>query len=241
MYYRIDDIRNEFLIKYINAEYVKDKTGVKVLELIGVSFIADEPYIFGLPNEDYISREIQWYESQSLNVNDIPGEIPKIWKSVATPSGEINSNYGWCIYNSKNYNQYLNVLEELRKNPYSRRAEMIYTRPSIWNEYNRDGMSDFICTEAVQYFIRDNKLFCCVKMRSNDLVHGYRNDWAWQTYILKKLAKDLGNIEIGDIIWQPGNIHIYEPHFYLVDHFRRSRETHITKAEYNTLYNKQVE
>ena len=67
--------------------------GVKLLELIGVQFIADENRIFGTPNDDYIQRELEWYQSQSLNVNDIPGNTPQIWKQVASPDGIINSNY----------------------------------------------------------------------------------------------------------------------------------------------------
>ena len=67
---------------------------------------------------------------------------------------------------------------------------MIYTRPSIWMEYNEDGKNDFICTNAVTYYIRDNYLQSVVQMRSNDVVFGYKNDYAWQLYVLEQMAKD---------------------------------------------------
>ena len=49
-------------------------------------------------------------------------------------------------------------------------------------------------------------------MRSNDVVYGYKNDYAWQSYILKLLA-GLLEIQFGNIYWQVQNLHIYERHF----------------------------
>lgn len=123
----------------------KNKTGSKTVELINACFIADEPTIFGKVNEDWVTRESQWYHSQSLNVNDIPGGPPKIWTMVATPDGYINSNYGWCLFSPDNYSQFLACAQQLKDDEFSRRAIMIYTRPSMQVEYNKGGMSDFMC------------------------------------------------------------------------------------------------
>jgi thymidylate synthase len=213
--YNVADIRKQFIDKLSHEDFVIDKSGCKMLEIMGASFIANELVIFGTLNTDYAEREVQWYESQSLNVNDIPGETPAIWKAVATPDGRINSNYGYLIFSEENGNQYRNVLNELKQNPFSRRATMIYTRPSIWSDYNKDGMSDFICTNAVGYMIRDGKLHAHVVMRSNDSFFGYRNDRYWQNYVLKKLASDL-HAEVGNIYWTCTSLHIYERHFHLV-------------------------
>ncbi len=70
---RVKDIRKKFELMNRFGDYVTDKTGVKTIEIINASFEADEPYIIREPNEDYIKREIEWYQSKSLNVNDIPG------------------------------------------------------------------------------------------------------------------------------------------------------------------------
>jgi thymidylate synthase len=212
---KVSDIRKYFVDQLENKKYVIDKTGVNMLEMIGATFIADEPAIFGTPSQDYIQRELEWYKSMSLNVGDIPGGPPEIWKTAASSQGWINSNYGYLIWHEENWNQYENVLEELRRNPFSRRAVMIYTRPMIWNDYNIDGMSDFICTNTVQYFIRDDKLQVVVQMRSNDVVFGYKNDYAWQEYVALALCDELG-VELGDIIWHVGSLHVYSRHFGLV-------------------------
>ena len=207
--------------KYINDVFVTDKTGCKTIEIINAVFEADEDFILRPPNQEYIKREIAWYESQSLNVSDIPGETPAIWKAVSDKNGKINSNYGYLVHSEENYSQYLSVLAELGDNPESRRANMIYTRPAIQMEAFSNGMSDFICTNNVQYFIRDGKLITSVYMRSNDAVFGYNNDLAWQTYVRDCLINDLETDTYkrylpGPIYWNVGSLHVYERHFKFI-------------------------
>ena len=223
-----NDIKGYFIGKLRIEDFVMDRSGQKTIELIGASFFADQPVIFGTPNESYIEIEKAWYESQSTNVNWIPEtynrNVPEAWKASANQFGEINSNYGHLIYSDKYHHQYGQVLDELLANPDGRRASMIYTRPSIWMEYNEDGKNDFICTNAVTYYIRDNCLHNVVQMRSNDVVFGYKNDYAWQLYVLEQMVKDYNDcksegtpeLKVGDIVWQVQNLHVYERHFHLV-------------------------
>ena len=220
----VENIKGLLKAKYLNGKFVTDKTGVKTIEIINASFEADEDYILRPPNTSYIKRELEWYESQSLNVDDIPGETPAIWKAVADKNGKINSNYGYLIFSEDNFSQYLSVLAELGENPDSRRATMIYTRPDIQMDAFSNGMSDFICTNNVQYFIRDNQLITSVYMRSNDAVFGYNNDLAWQKYVRDKLIDDLETdtykrYEPGPIYWNVGSLHVYERHFDLLDKY----------------------
>lgn len=217
----VNDIRLHFREALDRKDFVKDKSGVDMLELRGVSFLADEPSIFGKVNEQYVKSEIEWYDSMSLNVNTIPGGPPKIWQQVATPDGYINSNYGWCIYSDANFNQYISARNELVSNPDSRRATMIYNRPSMHKDYCKNGCSDFMCTNAVQYLIRDNRLHAIVQMRSNDVVFGYKNDRAWQIVVQKRLLDNINAIrnskyEIGDLIWNASSLHVYSRHFSIV-------------------------
>jgi thymidylate synthase len=216
----VQNVREEFKNLLKQKIFVIDKTGVKTLEIVNASFIANESAIFGTPNLDYITRELRWYKSKSLNVNDIPGGAPEIWQQVATKDGRINSNYGWCIYSQDNNNQFVNVVNELLANNNSRRAIMIYTRPSIQHEYNTDGMSDFICTNTVQYLIRDGFVNAIVQMRSNDAVYGYKNDYSWQRYVLAEVVDALnthGNTyKEGNIFWNVASLHVYERHFKFI-------------------------
>ena len=218
-------IRRAFMDKLRAEDWVKDRLGGITIELIGASFLADKPAIFGEPNEEYIEAELGWYYSQSTNIDDIYANLkepPKAWQYAANAHGEINSNYGHLIFSDKFYNQYNRALAELLDNRDSRRACIVYNRPSIWTEYNENGKSDFICTNAVTYYIRGDKLHCCVQMRSNDVIFGYRNDYAWQKHVLDKMVDDLNHknfdhVEPGNIYWQVQNLHVYEKHFHLVD------------------------
>ncbi len=212
----VGNIRQLIIDKYLSEDYVIDRTGARTIEIIGATFIADEDYVVRKPAYAYIERELEWYKSQSLNVNDIPGETPQIWKDIASTEGQINSNYGWCIYSEDNGNQYKHVLRELKNNPNSRRATMLYNRPSMHLDYNRDGMSDFMCTYANTFYIRDGKLESHYLMRSNDAVFGYNNDVAWAKHVQQELAADLG-VQVGNIVWTASNFHVYERHFNFIE------------------------
>jgi thymidylate synthase len=226
----VKDIREFFIDELKNKRFTEDKAGGKTIEMIGASFIADEPAIFGTPNDAYINAELAWYESQSPNIYDIWNShskgVPSAWEYSGDKFGNINSNYGLIVYSDKYFNQYQKAFNELYQNPDSRRAQMVYNRPSIWVEYNENGKNDFICTNAQTFYIRDNKLDMVSQMRSNDVVFGYKNDYAWAQYLMDKLVKDwndcsdtYGNhdyIENGVLTWQVMNLHVYERHFKLV-------------------------
>ncbi|QFR55996.1 dCMP hydroxymethylase [Serratia phage Muldoon] len=240
MHFSIEDIRDSLMTKFLEQDFVTDKTGVKTVEMLGVSFIADEDVIFGKPNLEYVERELEWYKSKSLFVKDIPGKVPAIWQAIASTKGEINSNYGWAIWSRDNGFQFERVLEELARNPDSRRAQMIYTRPSMHDDYKRDGMSDFMCTSNAQYFIRRGKLHVSVYMRSNDAFFGYRNDFHWQKYVLNELVNELRkkgvDIIPGEIYWNVGSLHLYEKHFYFLDYYADTGEYSATKKEIDEYY-----
>lgn len=212
----VGNIRQLIIDKYLDEDFVIDRTGAKTIEIIGATFVADQDYVIRKPAYAYIERELDWYKSQSLNVNDIPGETPQIWKDIASTEGQINSNYGWCIYSEDNGNQYKHVLRELKNNPNSRRATMLYNRPSMHLDYNRDGMSDFMCTYANTFYIRDGQLESHYLMRSNDAVFGYNNDVAWAKHVQQELANDL-NVQVGNIVWTASNFHVYERHFNFIE------------------------
>lgn len=214
MFLRVRDIREMFKSKYLLNQ--TNKRGM--LEIIGASFIADGDFIFGTPDRTYIDREISWYMSQSLNVYDMVNP-PKVWMDVASSYGTINSNYGYLIFSKENGEQFKNVIRTLRRRPDSKQASMIYTRPSMHSDSYVDGMKDFICTNAVSYNMNqedESKIDCVVQMRSNDAIYGYKNDYAWQKFILDKVCSELGKIP-GTIYWQVANLHIYPRHFHLID------------------------
>lgn len=226
--YDTEDILSIFKEKYRNQEFriiKNDKQQSKTIEIQGAHFEVDKPWIIREPNYDYFNRELQWYKSQSLNVKDIPGKTPKMWEVCSSEDGYINSNYGWCIFSEDNYRQFEHCIDTLIKDPNSRQACMIYTRPSIQIEHNKDGMQDFICTYSTQCFLnpveQHMNLDYHVFMRSNDAVFGFNNDSLWHKYVQQKMSEILCDVFDypvwpGKMMWNAGSLHIYERHFDLL-------------------------
>lgn len=190
-------------------------------ELLHTVFLADKNYIVRKPKEPYQTNELEWFISQSRNVQDLKsfaGFIPKIWKDIDDPDGIVNSNYGWCCLSKENGSQFYNAMKHLEKDKNSRRAIMIYNRPSMhkdwangrvinstnrsfkiedysWHylinqEYNRL-RGDFMCCQNNHFIIRDNKLIMTVHMRSLDAVYGYNADYIWFDWIFNKAVQYL--------------------------------------------------
>ena len=216
-----EDIRDELKRLYKEGVFREGKYG-KTVEIQNAHFLADKDCIIRKPNYDYAKREIEWYESQSLYVKDIPGDVPKIWQMCADKDGKINSNYGWCIFSYENGSQYDHCLNRLLDDHHTREACMIYTRPSMQTDCNKNGMHDFMCTYSTQVFLNPINEFCydldyTVFMRSNDAVYGFCNDAIWAKHVRDKLVTDLNNRGLtvfpGKIIWNAGSLHVYERHF----------------------------
>jgi len=114
---------------------------------------------------------------------------------------------------------------KLLNDPHTREACMIYNRPSMQEEYCKNGMHDFCCTYAVQCFLNEDKdnrthLKYIVYQRSQDAVFGFDNDILWHQNVQNMLAEKLSakealgqNIICDNIINNVGSIHVYERHF----------------------------
>lgn len=233
---KTNDVLEIFKNKYKNNIFRTIGNAVqqsKTIEIQNIQFEVDKPWIVREPNEEYFQRELKWYQTESLNVNDIPDGAPKMWKSCATPDGYINSNYGWMIWSKDNCEQYKHCLQKLIEDPHTREACMIYNRPSMQEEYNKNGMHDFCCTYAVQCFLNEDNsgryhLKYIVYMRSNDAVFGFDNDALWHMHVQERLARDLfsniptltgiaGPIICDPIVWNAGSLHVYERHFKFLE------------------------
>lgn len=223
----IDNVLVPFYEKIRAGEFVIDKTGVKTVEILVLRMELDPQEMF-LNFYDikkspvkYFQRELDWYDSQDLCAKDI-GQHAKMWLSVCTKDDKqlINSNYGYLVYSKANGSQFDNVLKELVNNSFSRRALMIYNRPSMHYDYCVNGMSDFVCTLGQQFFIRDNELISVVEMRSSDMMYGFFSDFPWFSTVQQRLFVELKQyypeLTMGKLIWVSNSAHLYERHFNVV-------------------------
>lgn len=196
------------MVEVLNANMVLDPND-KIIKLNG----RQTP-------EKYVEQELEWYDSQDLSVNEI-GKHASLWLKICSTDGMINSNYGYLIYSNENHNQYNNALLQLKDSKHSRRAIMIYNRPSIHTDSLKLGMSDFICTLAQHFFIRDNKLHSVVNMRSNDAIYGFFNDFYWFATVQQRFLQDVNKyykeVEMGSLYYSANSFHVYERHFEMLN------------------------
>jgi thymidylate synthase len=165
----------------------------------------------------YIKQELDWYKSMSLNIKGYNLiENNPIWKGCATKDGNINSNYGWCIWSKENHFQYSHAVEALLTDKDTRQSCCIYVRPEIQDEHN-DGIHathDFICTFQTHHLIRDDHLHYIVNMRSNDIMHGTPYDLEWHRHVYSMMYYALQNqykeLYVCPIIWNVGSLHLYD-------------------------------
>lgn len=113
-------------------------------------------------------------------------------------------------YHSRMEKQVPFIVQELRRNPSSRRA-VIDIR-----DWEKDSQSeDPACLQHLQYFIRDNKLHCKILFRSNDACKAtFMNAFAL-VMLQKRIAEELG-VEVGSYTHRANSFHCYEKDFGLL-------------------------
>ena len=113
-------------------------------------------------------------------------------------------------YHQRYANQYQFVLNELRRNRYSRRAVMdLRTPDDMTNE-------DPACWQHAQYFLRDNRLQCKVLFRSNDACKAaFMNAFAL-IELQKKIAIELC-VGMGSYTHRANSYHCYARDFGMLD------------------------
>ena len=118
--------------------------------------------------------------------------------------------YGY-LWSISRLNQIDFVINELKRNPSSRRAVILVRNPSI------DAFSnDPACLQHIQYFIRNGKLDCKVLFRSNDACKAtFMNAFAL-ICLQERIAKELG-VEVGQYVHRANSFHCYEQDFKLLE------------------------
>ena len=155
-------------------------------------------------SHEYAEAEWQWYLSGDKSISklgDIYGKVPEIWKRMADPQGNVNSNYG---YQWQRNDQIGYVIDKLKKDMFTRHACI-----SIYDGKEHDKFStDTPCTYAIQFTNVNNYLNMCVTMRSNDLWYGFCND-QYQFSKLLELVCNETRLDIGTYYHFAHNLHIY--------------------------------
>ena len=155
--------------------------------------------------------ELLWFLSGSTNIEFLKKNNIRIWDEWADEDGELGPIYGsqwrsWPSQNNKKIDQISNVLECIKKNPYSRRHIV-----SAWNVAEIENMKLPPCHILFQLYVQNNKLSCQLYQRSADIFLGVPFNIASYALLTMMIA-DQANLEYGDFIHTFGNAHIYLNH-----------------------------
>jgi len=166
-------------------------------------------------NLQYAKFEAAWYlRGDRYEIESICDKA-KMWSNIIDSDGGINSNYGQYIFQGPN--QFNWVYEQLKKDPFSRRAVMTLLDSS----HLRDDNPDVVCTYALGFRIRNNRLNMTIHMRSWDAIWGMTNDVFCFSVIyelmLVKLKAIYPELVCGDYVHTADSFHVYERHYDLLD------------------------
>lgn len=191
------------------------RDGEVVGEIINATTILSDPTnnimknsLRNLPMK-YAIGELLWYMSHNNKLREIQ-KYTKGWDRMSDDGVTVNSNYGWCIRDKYGFDQWEWCKQELNNNPNSRRAVIHIKEPS-----DKDS-KDVNCTVCLQFFIRDEKLYCTTYMRSNDIWLGYPYDVFQFTCMQILMSMELG-IELGTYTHIAGSLHLYGRNYVNID------------------------
>ncbi|WP_431030155.1 thymidylate synthase [Lysinibacillus sp. LZ02] len=126
--------------------------------------------------------------------------------------GDLGPVYGkqwrsWPAPNGESIDQIANVIEQIKKNPDSRRLIV-----SAWNPAEVDSMALPPCHSFFQFYVADGKLSCQLYQRSGDVFLGVPFNIASYALLTHLIAKECG-LDVGEFVHTLGDAHIYKNHF----------------------------
>ena len=197
------------ITKQINIQDSRD--GEVVGEVINAITVIEDPTrcilrspIRKLPMR-YLVGELLWYLSGNDKLDAIRLYTSN-WDRMSDDGEHVNSNYGYLLKYYYGFDQIETCEKILKENPNSRQA-VINVKPP--RNVIKHPTKDLPCTICMQFFIRDNKLYMTVYMRSNDLWMGYPNDVFQFTAMQIYLAMKLG-VKLGTYTHIAGSLHLYK-------------------------------
>ena len=158
-----------------------------------------------------IIYELLWFLQGNTNVKYLQDHGVRIWNEWADENGELGPVYGhqwrsWPDYNGGVIDQISNVVEQIKKNPDSRRLIV-----SAWNVAEVDSMALPPCHTLFQFYVADGKLSLQLYQRSADTFLGVPFNIASYALLLQMMAQVTG-LKPGEFVHTTGDTHVYTNH-----------------------------
>jgi len=199
-----------------NGTKKEDRTGTGTISVFGRQLRFDLTNGFPLLTTKRlhiksIVHELLWFLSGSTNIRYLQENGVTIWDEWADEEGNLGRVYGaqwrtWRAPNGETIDQISRVIEQIKKNPDSRRHLV-----SAWNPAEVDDMALPPCHYAFQFYVANGKLSCMFQMRSVDTFLGLPFNIASYALLTHMVAHQC-DLEPGELIWTGGDVHIYSNH-----------------------------
>lgn len=179
-----------------------------------------------------IIHELLWFIAGDTNIKYLHDNKVTIWDEWADENGDLGPVYGhqwrsWATPQGDKIDQLANVVEQLKKNPNSRRHIV-----SAWNPGEVDNMALPPCHAMFQFYVADNKLSCQLYQRSADVFLGVPFNIASYALLTQMIAQVCG-YELGEFVHTLGDTHIYLNHFEQVETQLSREPRELPKMEIN--------
>ncbi len=193
-----------------------DRTGTGTRSLFGAQLRFDLNEGFPLVTTKKVHlksivHELLWFLKGDTNIQYLKDHSVSIWDEWADENGNLGPVYGaqwrsWKNADGKTIDQISSVIEQIKKNPDSRRLIV-----SAWNVGELEKMALAPCHAFFQFYVADGKLSCQLYQRSADFFLGVPFNIASYALLTMMVAQVCG-LKYGDFVHTFGDLHLYSNH-----------------------------
>jgi thymidylate synthase len=198
-----------------------DRTGTGTLSVFGYQMRFDLQDGFPLVTTKQlhlrsIIHELLWFLRGDTNVRYLHDHQVTIWDEWADERGDLGPVYGkqwrsWPTADGREIDQLARVLEEIKRNPNSRRLVV-----SAWNVGELDRMALLPCHALFQFYVAEGRLSCQLYQRSADALLGVPFNIASYALLTHMVAQQC-DLAPGEFVWTGGDCHLYLNHLEQTD------------------------
>lgn len=157
-----------------------------------------------------IIHELLWFLKGDTNIGYLKEHKVRIWDEWADEKGDLGPIYGkqWRSWEGPNgtVDQVANVIEQIKKNPNSRRLLVIAFNPADLPE-----VAPPACHTLFQFYVKNETLSLQLYQRSADLMLGVPFNIASYSLFLMMVAQECG-LKVGEFVHTFGDLHVYSNH-----------------------------
>ena len=193
-----------------------DRTGTGTLSIFGPQLRFDLAQGFPLVTTKKVHlksiiHELLWFLRGDTNTRYLRENGVTIWDEWADERGDLGPVYGyqwrsWPAPDGSHIDQVSQVLQELKRNPDSRRLLV-----SAWNVADIPKMKLAPCHAFFQFYVAGGRLSCQLYQRSADLFLGVPFNIASYALLTLMVAQVCG-LEPGEFVHTFGDTHLYLNH-----------------------------